>query len=227
MQMDADAQETTAAGATSRSRRDFLKHSGLITGAGLFALAADSVTRAAEDPASKTAPAPPAGGVRPAPGGQDPSPQQMIEHLRRANIIAKRAKEFGHHPFGCILVAPDNQTVLLEQGNIDTVNHAEATLVRSAWTSFSPEYLWGCALYTTFEPCAMCTGTMYWANIGRVVFGATEKRLLELTGNSSQNPTLDVPCRYIFEHSQKNVKVWGPLPELEAELVEPHLSFWK
>ena len=50
----------------------------------------------------------------------------------------------------------------------------------------------------------MCAGTMYWANVGRLVYGAAEKRLLELTGSSDQNPTLDVPCRYVFEHSQKN-----------------------
>ncbi len=225
--MGNDDQQMPGAAETVRSRRDFLKRTGLMTGATFLTLAGDTVSRAAEGPGSLSSPAGPAETPRPSPGGADPSAEQMIRHLRRANAIAKRAKEFGHHPFGCILVAPDNETVLLEQGNVDTVNHAEATLVRTAWMNFSPEYLWGCALYTTFEPCAMCTGTMYWANVGRVVYGAAEKRLLELTGNSTQNPTLDVPCRYIFEHSQKNVKVWGPVAELEAELVEPHRSFWK
>ncbi|CAF1009854.1 unnamed protein product [Rotaria sordida] len=152
---------------------------------------------------------------------------QMIDHLYRANQVAKRALQFGHHPFGCILVAPDNQTVLIEQGNIDTVNHAESTLARIAYTNFSPEYLWECTLYTTFEPCVMCTGTLYWANIGHIVFGATEKRLLELTGNNKKNPTLDIPCRYVFDHGQKNVKVSGPFPEIEDELIELHKEFWK
>ena len=165
--------------------------------------------------------------MRPTPPSPDPSHDQMVKHLRCANDVAKRAKQFGHHPFGCTLVGPDHETILEEQGNIDTVNHAEATMVRTAWSNYSPEYLWGCTLYTTFEPCVMCTGTMYWANVGRLVYGAAEKRLLELTGSSDQNPTLDVPCRYVFEHSQKNVKVWGPIPELEAELVAPHLGFWK
>ena len=218
--MDHNFQNATAE--PVQSRRDFLRESGLITGAALLTLAAE---RSARGAAATTPPALEA--QRPTPGGPDPTPAQMVAHLRRANEVAKRAKQFGHHPFGCILVGPDHETVLMEQGNIDTVNHAEATLVRGAWMNFSADYLWGCALYTTFEPCAMCTGTMYWANIGRVIYGAAEKRLLELTGSSTQNPTLDVPCRYIFDHSQKNVKVWGPLPELEAELVEPHRSFWK
>jgi tRNA(Arg) A34 adenosine deaminase TadA len=159
--------------------------------------------------------------------GNDPTFDQMIQYLRRANEVAKRALQFGHHPFGCVLVAPNNETILMEQGNVDTVNHAESTLIRMACTNFSSEYLWGCTLYTTFEPCVMCAGTLYWANIGRVVFGATEKRLLELTGNNEKNPTLDIPCRYVFEHGQKDVKVWGPFPELEEQLVEPHKGFWK
>ncbi len=157
----------------------------------------------------------------------DPTSDQMTRHLRRANEVAKRAAQFGHHPFGCVLVAPNNETILMEQGNVDTVNHAESTLVRTACTNFSSEYLWGCTLYTTFEPCVMCAGTLYWANIGRVVFGATEQRLLELTGSNDKNPTLDIPCRYVFEHGQKDVKVSGPFPELEEEFVEPHKEFWK
>ena len=161
------------------------------------------------------------------PSGTDPTAEQMVRHLRRANEIAKRAKQFGHHPFGCILVDSDHETVLMEQGNIDTVNHAESTLARMAWRNYSAAYLWSCTLYTTFEPCVMCAGTLYWANIGRLVYGASEQRLLELTGQNEQNPTLDIPCRYVFEHGPKNVKIWGPLIELEEELVEPHREFWK
>ena len=157
----------------------------------------------------------------------DPTTDQMLDHLRHANIVAKQALESDHHPFGCILVGSDNQTVLMKQGNIDTVNHAESTLARNAFTKFSAEYLWTCTLYTTFEPCAMCAATLYWANIGRIVFGATEKRLLELTGNNEKNPTLDIPCRYIFEHGQKNIKVSGPFAELEEEFVEIHRNFWR
>ena len=157
----------------------------------------------------------------------DPTTDQMLDHLRYANIVAKQALESGHHPFGCILVGSDNQTVLMEQGNIDTLNHAESTLIRNAYAKFSPEYLWTCTLYTTFEPCAMCAATLYWANIGRIIFGATEKRLLELTGNNEKNPTLDIPCRYIFEHGQKNIKVTGPFAELEEEFVEIHRNFWR
>ncbi|MEB3213708.1 MAG: nucleoside deaminase, partial [Leptolyngbyaceae bacterium] len=157
----------------------------------------------------------------------DPSLDQMLRHLRRANAIALRAREHGHHPFGALLVAPDHETVLAEQGNIDTVNHAESTLVRTAATNFSLEYLWNCTLYTTVEPCAMCAGTLYWGNVGRLVYGVPESTLLKLTGNHAENPTLDLPCRMVFERGQKPIRVWGPLEQVADEIVAVHQEFWR
>ena len=88
---------------------------------------------------------------------------QIARHLRRANDVALRAMQMGRHPFGALLVAPDGETVLAEQGNIDTVNHAESTLARHAAGTYPGVYLRDCTLVTTFEPCAMCAGTIYWA----------------------------------------------------------------
>jgi tRNA(Arg) A34 adenosine deaminase TadA len=155
-----------------------------------------------------------------------PTPDQVRRHLRRANGIAARAVAMGHHPFGALLVGPDHETVLLEQGNVSAVNHAEAVLARTADMNFSPGYLWTCTLYTTVEPCAMCAATQYWANIGRLVYGLDERRLLALTGASSENPTLDVPCRYLYAHGQKAIQVTGPVPELEEEIAALHRGFW-
>ena len=152
--------------------------------------------------------------------------EQTLRHLRRANAVAQRAASLGRHPFGALLVAPDGETVLAEQGNIDTVHHAEATLARTASLNYSREYLWDCTLVTTFEPCAMCAATAYWANIGHIVYGASEEALLELTGNSDENPTLNLPCRQVVEAGQKPMTVEGPFDELTAELVEPHRGFW-
>ncbi len=159
--------------------------------------------------------------------GAEPTHDQMTAHLRRANRVAKRAMALGRHPFGAILVAPDHETVLMEQGNVSTVEHAESLLARIASLNFSPDYLWGCTLYTNFEPCAMCSGTIYWANIGRIVFGMTEARLLEFTGADAENPTMSVPARYVFDHCQKPVALHGPIPEMEEEIAALHQSFWK
>lgn len=155
------------------------------------------------------------------------TPEQAIRHLRRANQVASRAMSLGRHPFGAILVAPDGETVLAEQGNVDTVNHAESVLARTVALNYSDEYLWNCTLVTTAEPCAMCAGTQYWANIGHLVYGMTEQRLLQLTGNHGENPTMDLPSRDVFARGQKNIEVIGPVPEVEAEIAALHLSFWQ
>jgi tRNA(Arg) A34 adenosine deaminase TadA len=157
----------------------------------------------------------------------DPTPEQMLRHLRRANEVARAAMQAGHHPFGALLVAPDGETALLEQRNVDSVDHAEAVLARAAARQFAPDVLWGCTLYTTVEPCAMCAGTQYWAHIGQLVYGMSEKRLLELTGNHAENPTLDLPCREVFARGQKALRVWGPVPEVEDEIARLHRSFWQ
>jgi len=152
--------------------------------------------------------------------------EHTLKHLRAANTIARQAMDAGHHPFGALLVAPDGETVLLTQGNVDTVNHAESVLAREAARLYAPAMLWDCTLVTTLEPCAMCAGTQYWANIGRLVYGASEADLLALTGNHAENPTLDLPCRELFARGQKAIEVIGPLAELRDELLAPHRRFW-
>lgn len=146
--------------------------------------------------------------------------------LRRANTVAAAALQAGHHPFGAILLGPDGETVLLEQGNVDSVNHAEAVLARAAAARFGPQQLWQCTLVTTVEPCAMCAGTQYWAHIGRLVYGMSERELLALTGNHAENPTLDLPCAQVFAAGQKAVQVIGPVAEVREEIAALHRSFW-
>ncbi|WP_269525152.1 nucleoside deaminase [Coraliomargarita parva] len=153
--------------------------------------------------------------------------EQMIVALRSANEVARKTMEQGHHPFGAVLIGPDGDTVLLEAGNVDTVRHAETELAREASLRYDPEFLWRCTLVTNFEPCVMCTGTIYWANIGRVVYGVSESSLLQLTGAHDANPTMSLPCRVVIEAGQKTVEVHGPFPEVEAEILQLHVDFWR
>ena len=154
------------------------------------------------------------------------TPKQIEAALLRANVIARRAMAMGRHPFGALLLAPDGETVLAEQGNIDTVNHAESTLARTAAANYPGAYLAQCTLVTTFEPCAMCAGTIYWAGIGHVVYGAEETALLALTGDHPENPTLSLPCRDVFARGQRPVQVTGPVEAVAAEMVATHRGFW-
>lgn len=74
----------------------------------------------------------------------------------------------------------------------------------------------------------MCAGAIYWANIGRVAYGMTERRLLELTGSNEQNPTFDLPCRNVFACGQKEIEVVGPFSEVEVEVeaADVHEGYW-
>ncbi|WP_017446473.1 deaminase [Gayadomonas joobiniege] len=152
--------------------------------------------------------------------------QTFIDNLLATNNVAQQSMHEGHHPFAAILVGPDNRTILMTQFNIDTVNHAEATLARAAAAKYSANYLWTCTLYSTVEPCAMCAGTIYWANIGQVVFAMTEKQLFKFTGDHNENPTMDLPCRDVFKAGQKNIQVRGPYAEVEPQIAALHEKFW-
>ncbi len=150
---------------------------------------------------------------------------QMFAHLRSANAVARDTAVHGHHPFGCVLVGPDNE-ILMRQGNINTVRHAETELARRAADAYPPEFLWSCTLVSTGEPCAMCTGTLYWANIGRLVYGFEETKLLALTGDHPANPTMSLASRTVLASGQKLIEVFGPFAEIEDELLAPHRDFW-
>jgi tRNA(Arg) A34 adenosine deaminase TadA len=151
---------------------------------------------------------------------------QMIAHLRAADAVARSAAEHGHHPFGAVLAGPDD-AILMRQGNVDTVRHAEPELARRAAAAYSPEFLWTCTLVSTFELCAMCAGTLYWANIGRLVYGVEEAKLLALTGDHAENPTMSLSSRAVLGSGQKRIEVHGPFPEIEDELIAPHRGFWR
>ncbi|MEC8154693.1 MAG: nucleoside deaminase [Pseudomonadota bacterium] len=151
-------------------------------------------------------------------------------HLTRSIELADEAVCEGNHPFGSVLVSAEG-AVLAEAKNSHSVDrgpgHAESNLARLAARQFDIETLRGSTLYTSVEPCSMCAGTTYWAEIGSVVFGMTERRLGEMTGDDPENPTQDLECRTIFASGRRPVEVRGPFDELEARIVAQHLAYWR
>ena len=153
-----------------------------------------------------------------------------LKHLERSIALADEAVTEGNHPFGAVLVSADG-VILAEGKNSHAIDrgpgHAEANLARDAARRFDLETLRNATLYTSVEPCSMCAGTIYWAEIGAVVFGMTERRLGELTGDDPENPTQDLECRTIFASGRRPVTVRGPFPELEDKIVAQHKAFWR
>ena len=148
--------------------------------------------------------------------------------LRRAFAVAQAAKAAGCHPFGAVLAGPEGE-ILLEQQNAylpehDMTGHAERVLATRAGIAYGTAYLRQCTLYSSAEPCAMCAGAIYWVGIGRVVYGMSEHALKQITGAHAENPTLDLPCRTVFQAGQRQVEVAGPMLEDEARAL--HDGAW-
>jgi tRNA(Arg) A34 adenosine deaminase TadA len=151
-----------------------------------------------------------------------------LAFLRRAFDVARRAQRNGNHPFGALLVDGDGH-VLLEaengfQPDRDATAHAERVLATQACRRYDAAILARSTLYSSAEPCAMCAGAIYWAGIGRVVYGLGERRLKTITGDHAENPTLDLPCRTVFAAGQRSTEVRGPL--LEEEAAALHAGAW-
>lgn len=158
------------------------------------------------------------------------TPAQLDEaSLKCLNLQQSGQTIHGKRPFAAILLAPDNQTQLMSSLSLSHVRHAECELARNAADNYAWDYLAGCTMVSTWEPCAMCAGTIYWAHIGRLVYLASEKTLQKLTGTGNvDNLTMDLPCRDVFGAGQMQVEIIGPLTEegWEARVVEESKRYW-
>ncbi|KAK0345464.1 hypothetical protein LTR94_010693 [Friedmanniomyces endolithicus] len=147
-----------------------------------------------------------------------PSTDQTESAIDACLVVQRRGVQMGKQPFAAVLVGPDNKTVLLSHSNLDHVNHAESSLARLASSHYTQH---------TWEPCAMCTATMYWANIGRVIYAASEDQLAELTGQGNEkNMTMAMPCRKVLEGSQKDIEIIGPLAGMDRKVIEESDEYW-
>jgi tRNA(Arg) A34 adenosine deaminase TadA len=97
-------------------------------------------------------------------------------------------------------------------------------LVRLASATYSVDELADMTLYTSTEPCAMCSGAIYWSGIGSVVYALSEEELYAMTGSDANNPTLVLPCRTVFAAGRRPISVAGPFDLASAR--EVHAGFW-
>jgi tRNA(Arg) A34 adenosine deaminase TadA len=103
--------------------------------------------------------------------------------MRMAIEEAKKAFENGQYPLAAVVVLGDkilaiNHTTLLE--TTDPSAHAEMNAIREAAKKHGSRYLEGAWLYTTQEPCPMCTGAAIWAKMAGIVFGANKDDALKI-----------------------------------------------
>jgi tRNA(Arg) A34 adenosine deaminase TadA len=152
-----------------------------------------------------------------------PALQVNQAFIKRTIELAASAVAHGNHPFGALLVK--NGQIILEAENTiftehDVTNHAEMNLVRLAVKHHEADFLADCILYTSTEPCAMCSGAIYWAGIGGVVYACSAGRLADFAGEH-----LGIRSAEIFATGVRKVSTVGPILETEAEGV--HRTYWK
>jgi tRNA(adenine34) deaminase len=112
--------------------------------------------------------------------------------MKEALKEARKAFEKDEVPVGAIIVAKN--TIIARAHNLtetlnDVTAHAEMQAITSATNAIGGKYLTGCSLYVTLEPCVMCAGALYWAQISEIVFGASDvKRGYSLIKQSVLHP---------------------------------------
>lgn len=109
----------------------------------------------------------------------DSSPNSDERYMQLALAEARKAYAMGEVPVGCVIVA-DGQIVgrghNLTETLDDVTAHAEMQAITAAASTLGGKYLTQCTLYVTVEPCVMCAGAIGWAQVKRVVYGATDEK---------------------------------------------------
>ncbi|MEU6372353.1 nucleoside deaminase [Streptomyces sp. NPDC046909] len=125
--------------------------------------------------------------------------------LRQAIALAARAVDLGDAPYGSLLAAPDG-TVLAEAHNTvrrdnDITAHPELKLARWAAAELPPDTAANTTMYTSCQPCGMCTGAIVRSGLGRVVYALSTDRLIELNPSGAW-PTVPQDGPALFEEAR-------------------------
>jgi len=154
--------------------------------------------------------------------------EQDLAFLRHAITVSARARNHGNHPFGAILVDRAGTVVAEAENTVatdsDVTAHAETNLVRIASGRRTTAQLADHTLYSSCEPCAMCSGAIFWAGIGRVVFALSVEGLLQFFTNRPDAPLNHQGIRRLLTPAD-GIEVVGPF--LEEEAARPHQGFWE
>ncbi|WP_027928577.1 nucleoside deaminase [Amycolatopsis thermoflava] len=135
------------------------------------------------------------------------------KYLRRAIELAGEARASGNPPFGSLLVGPDGR-ILAEDRNTtitdrDISAHPEQKLARWAARELDPETAACTTMYTSCQPCGMCTGALARSGLGRVVFALSGEQLESLKEPTAPVVAKPVPQEGPFLFEEARVPVEG------------------
>lgn len=107
------------------------------------------------------------------------SPFNDEYYMKQALEEAKKAFESGEVPVGAVVVA--NDQIIARSHNLterlnDVTAHAEMQAITAAADFLGGKYLTECSIYITLEPCTMCGGALYWSQVKKVIYGASDEK---------------------------------------------------
>lgn len=132
--------------------------------------------------------------------------------MKEAFKEARKAFEKDEIPVGAVVVA--NQRIIARAHNFteqlnDVTAHAEMQAITAAANALGGKYLNECSLYVTLEPCPMCAGALYWAQLGRLVFAASDpKRGYTKLSASLLHPKTQVEKGIMAEEAERLLKAF-------------------
>lgn len=125
--------------------------------------------------------------------------------MKRALQEAQLAFDRGEIPVGALIVA--NNSIIARTHNLtellnDVTAHAEMQAITSAANALGGKYLKNCTLYVTLEPCQMCAGALYWSQITKIVFGASDEKRGYRAMGTQLHPKTEVIYGVLAEESK-------------------------
>ena len=115
--------------------------------------------------------------------------------MKKALQEAEMAFDKDEIPVGALIVI-DNKVIArghnLTEMLVDVTAHAEMQAITAAANFLGGKYLTGCTLYVTLEPCQMCAGALYWSQISKIVFGASDENRGFITMGTKLHPKTTV-----------------------------------
>lgn len=132
------------------------------------------------------------------------------EYMQKALIEAKQAFEEGEVPVGAVIVCRDR--IIARAHNLterltDVTAHAEMQAITAAANVLGGKYLTDCTLYVTVEPCVMCAGALAWAQLSRIVYGASDpKRGFSVFAPNALHPRTEVTKGVLAEECANLMK---------------------
>ena len=151
------------------------------------------------------------------------SKKNSLNYLNQTFQLAQDSVKNGNHPFGAVLVH-SNKVVCKAENEVNTLNdvtaHAELRLVQKAQKILTRKELSESILYSSTEPCAMCSGAIYWSGIKKVIYGCSTKDLFNIV-----NEGLYIESNSIFKYSTTEVD--SIQKGDKKDFIQQHHSFWK